>query len=44
VPTDLYINLRPVQLLHPDLTPLRTDKPTGTREAAGWVAQHVAAS
>jgi len=24
---DLYINLRPVQLLHPDLTPLRTDKP-----------------
>jgi 3-isopropylmalate dehydrogenase len=24
---DLYINLRPVKLLHPDLTPLRTDKP-----------------
>ena len=25
---DLYINLRPVQLLHPDLTPLRADKRT----------------
>src|SRR6266704_808662 len=25
---DLYINFRPVQLLHPDLTPLRADKRT----------------
>ncbi|MDO8665001.1 MAG: isocitrate/isopropylmalate family dehydrogenase, partial [Gemmatimonadales bacterium] len=25
---DLYINLRPVRLLHPDLTPLRTDRRT----------------
>ncbi len=25
---DLYINFRPVQLLHPDLTPLRPDRPT----------------
>jgi len=25
---DLYINFRPVQLLHPDLTPLRSDRPT----------------
>jgi len=24
---DLYINFRPVQLLHPDLTPLRSDRP-----------------
>jgi 3-isopropylmalate dehydrogenase len=24
---DLYINFRPVQLLHPDLTPLRADRP-----------------
>jgi 3-isopropylmalate dehydrogenase len=24
---DLYINFRPVQLLHPDLTPLRSDQP-----------------
>lgn len=24
---DLYINFRPVQLLHPDLTPLREDRP-----------------
>src|SRR5213596_358250 len=26
---DLYINFRPVQLLHPDLTPLRADRQTG---------------
>jgi 3-isopropylmalate dehydrogenase len=26
---DLYINFRPVQLLHPDLTPLRTDGRSG---------------
>src|SRR6266496_4684051 len=25
---DLYVNFRPVQLLHPDLTPLRSDRPT----------------
>jgi 3-isopropylmalate dehydrogenase len=25
---DLYINFRPVVLLHPDLTPLRSDRPT----------------
>ncbi len=28
---DLYINFRPVQLLHPDLTPLRSDGRTGGR-------------
>src|SRR5229473_8214814 len=28
---DLYINFRPVQLLHPDLTPLRSDGRTGAR-------------
>jgi 3-isopropylmalate dehydrogenase len=26
---DLYINFRPVQLLHPDLTPLKTGRPAG---------------
>ena len=26
---DLYVNFRPVQLLHPDLTPLRADRRTG---------------
>lgn len=25
---DLYINFRPIQLLHPDLTPLRLDRPS----------------
>ncbi|HKW41326.1 MAG TPA: isocitrate/isopropylmalate family dehydrogenase [Gemmatimonadales bacterium] len=25
---DLYINFRPIRLLHPDLTPLRLDRPT----------------
>jgi 3-isopropylmalate dehydrogenase len=28
---DLYVNFRPVRLLHPDLTPLRADRRTG-----GW--------
>jgi len=28
---DLYINFRPVQLLHPDLTPLRPDRRSGGR-------------
>src|SRR5207249_11915881 len=28
---DLYVNFRPVQLLHPDLTPLRADRRTGGR-------------
>jgi 3-isopropylmalate dehydrogenase len=31
---DLYINLRPVMLLHPDLTPLRLDAPTHRRTDA----------
>ncbi len=32
---DLYVNLRPVQLLHPDLTPLRAVAQTPDRRAAG---------
>ncbi len=32
---DLYVNFRPVQLLHPDLTPLRAVKGGGGRARAG---------